>query len=97
MKRRGKLLMYTLSDSVSIYNCLDVQEELLNYVSECHDICHVDASQLNDIDACGLQTLVALKKECEKKGVELHLFHIQSEIERIFRKVGLETLLNKGD
>lgn len=88
--------MYSLGESISIFNCIDVQQELLEYLHECSDgICKLDASELNDIDAAGIQILLSLEKTCKNEDLILELVNLQEQMKDTFHKLGLETLLVK--
>lgn len=87
--------MFSLGDSITIFNCLDIQQELVAYLNQCEKECLIDAGELTDIDACGLQLLVSLKKSAKKKQLSFEIINIHKDIEASFQKLGLERFLVK--
>lgn len=87
--------MYSFGESISIFNCIDVQQDLIQYIDQCDNECVIDASSLSDIDACGIQLIVSLAKYCEKKEIPFEMVGIVDQIELLFQKLGLDMLIGK--
>ncbi len=88
--------MYSIGESISVFNCIDVQEELLTYVDDCNKQCQIDATLLTDIDAAGLQLLISMKKYCDRKNLSFEMVNLQEQLFTLFTKLSLETMLIKG-
>ena len=86
--------MYALGESISVFNCIEVQEELLQYVGGTEK-CQIDAASLTDIDTAGLQLLISLKKHCDSNGLSMEVINMQESILTLLNKLSLEAILIK--
>ena len=86
--------MFALGESISIFNCIEVQEELLQYVGD-NEKCQIDAARLTDLDTAGLQLLISLKKHCDSNNLSFEIFNMQEPILTLLNKLSLETILIK--
>lgn len=87
--------MHQLGESISIFNCIDVQQELLDYLNKCEEECIIDASLLEDIDAAGIQVIASLVKYGHKNNKLIKIEQLRDEIMTLFKKLGLEILVEK--
>jgi len=88
-----------LSQELSIYNVSLFKQEVLERLAEKSDLIF-DCSQLELIDAAGMQLILSLQKTLLNEEFNLKLRNISSEVEEVFELVGVEEILDyelRGD
>lgn len=83
--------MYKLPESLTIHNVKEVQESLLLYLEEKaleDDQIIIDANELNDVDASGLQLLVSACKTLKGQEKEYIVENIKDDLENVLRTSG---------
>lgn len=62
--------MFSLDESLTIYNVVDVKERFFAYLQEeGNNQFYIDASKVEDMDGVGLQLLLSIMKTCTNAGV----------------------------
>ena len=57
----------------------------------------VDISNLNKIDMSAIQLLLSAKKSCQESSKSFQIIGANSEVTKIFKESGCQTLLGVGD
>lgn len=91
--------MFTLPENLNIYNVKDVQEQLLSYceqlLTEEQKEAVLDFSELRDLDAAGLQILMASHKTFSNAGLVLKLDGVNSFVQHLLNLSGSSDILER--
>ena len=92
--------MFKLPDTLNIENVKEVQEELLNYLQEAtkdeNEDLALDAGELRDIDAAGLQLLISAYRTFAEEGHPIRLINVSEFLEQMLDISGAIGILGKG-
>lgn len=84
--------VYKLPNSLTIHNVKEVQDSLLVYLEQSNlegAKVIIDASDLNDIDASGVQLLVSACKTLDEEKREYTVENINEDLENMLRVSGV--------
>ncbi len=79
-------------DELSIFNADTFKIQLLEAISSA-DETSVELSDVEDIDSCGLQLLLAAKKFAQIEGKALHFIHHSPAVIQAIETAALESVL----
>ena len=85
--------MFSLPVNLDIHNVKEVYGDLLEAVEQKIEFGKkklvLDAAKVEDIDAAGIQLLLALKKTCKKEKIEFRIENIGETCQRLFLLSGV--------
>lgn len=88
-KKNDGIIQLSITDDMTIYNAESLKETLLGY---CHPgtlELQLDLSAVNEIDSAGLQLLLLLKSEAQKRGFVLRLLRHSEAVIEVFELLKL--------
>ncbi len=92
--------MFELPDSLTIHNVKDVQDDLLSLLpklmKDASEGCVLDAVNLQDMDAAGLQLLLAAQKSFNAEGISFRVINRGEMIEKLLELSGAVEYLDGG-
>ncbi len=89
-KKIDKPLQLSITEDMTIYNALTLRETLLG-LSVAGKELHLDLSAVTEIDSAGLQLLMLLKAESQKRGFILKLLRHSEAVIEVFELLKLGT------
>ena len=84
-----------LPEELTIYNVSSLREEILELLADKEDLI-LDGSQVQEIDAAGVQLLLSLEKTTFREDFTVQLTDITAEGEEILEAAGVKELLMGG-
>jgi anti-anti-sigma factor len=90
-KKNDGPLCVSIKDDMTIYNAQSLKETLLGYCHSGTQELQLDLSAVTEIDSAGLQLLLLLKAEAQKRGFTLHLLRHSEAVLEIFELLKLGT------
>lgn len=84
-----------LPEELTIYNVSSLREEMLELLAGKEDLV-LDGSQVQEIDAAGVQLLLSLEKTTLREDFTVQLTDITAEGEEILEAAGVKELLMGG-
>ena len=93
--------MFTLPESVTTFTVAEVHQQLLDYVNERaatgeNDI-EIDASQVSDVDAAGIQLLLSVSKSADERGLGFNLSDQSEIVTQMLKLSGAGRILGKEE
>jgi anti-anti-sigma regulatory factor len=86
-----------LPAEMSIYNVSELRSQWLAWLDACDDVPgQVDASQVAEVDAAGLQLLLSLAGAVRRRDGFLQLLQPSSALQSACQALGLQSLLSTG-
>ncbi len=85
----------TLPEELTIYNVASLREEILESSADKEDLT-LDGSQVQEIDAAGVQLLLSLEKTTFREEFRVQLTDITAEGAEILEAAGVKELLMGG-
>lgn len=79
-----------IGDSLTIYAVAELRSKLLQELAVCRDLV-LDMDAVAEIDAAGIQLLVALKHQAQLEGCELRLVNHSAELRQALELFGLNS------
>ncbi|MGZ8158891.1 MAG: STAS domain-containing protein [Methylobacter sp.] len=83
------ILQLSIKDDMTIYNAGSLKETLLGYCHPGTQELQLDLSAVTEIDSAGLQLLLLLKAEAQKRGFTLRLLRHSEAVIEIFELLKL--------
>ncbi len=81
-------MKWLVPDSLVIHNVSEVQEELLLLLSSEEEEYLLDASELGDIDAAGIQVLLSFQKSVKSKNKRVRIINVKQQMSETLTEVG---------
>ena len=88
-KKNDGILCLSIMDDMTIYNAQSLKETLLGYCHPGTQELQLDLSAVAEIDSAGLQLLLLLKAEAQKRGFTLRLLRHSEAVIEIFELLKL--------
>ena len=86
--------MFKLNEALTIYNVETICSELKEYLNQRGQVdIYIDAENLEDIDASGIQLLLSTEKYCLKNNCALKVNNLTSHLKHLFFISGAENLI----
>ena len=79
----------SIKDDMTIYNAASLKEMLLGYCHSGTQELQLDLSAVNEMDSAGLQLLLLLKAEAQKRGFTLRLLRHSEAVIEVFELLKL--------
>jgi anti-sigma B factor antagonist len=90
-KKNDGVLQLPIKDDMTIYNAGSLRETLLGYCLPGTKELQLDLSAVNEIDSAGLQLLLLLKAEAQKRAFTLRLLRHSEAVLEVFELLKLGT------
>ncbi|MCK8816826.1 STAS domain-containing protein [Natroniella sulfidigena] len=91
--------MFELPTNLTIYNVEQIQEELITYfetkVEAEQGQLILEAAEVEDIDAAGLQLLVSAYKTANKNDLVLQINNLSNELKKLLTLAGAEFIITE--
>ncbi len=88
-KKNDGILQLSIRDDMTIYNAESLKEVLLGYCHPSTQELQLDLSGVTEMDSAGLQLLLLLKAEAQKRGFVLRLLQHSEAVIEIFELLKL--------
>lgn len=88
-KKNDGILQLSIKDDMTIYNAESLKETLLGYCHSDTKELHLDLSAVAEIDSAGLQLLLLLKAEAQKRAFTLRLLRHSEAVIEVFELLKL--------
>jgi anti-sigma B factor antagonist len=88
-KQDDEILHLSIMDDMTIYNAQSLRETLLGYCHSGVKELQLDLSAVSEIDSAGLQLLLLLKAEAQKRGFTLRLLRHSEAVIEVFELLKL--------
>ncbi len=88
----GDVITIILKGRIDAHVAPDIEQKLLSLISGGSCKLVTDLSEVRFISSAGLRTLVAALKEAKRKGGDLRLAGIQSQVQEVLDLTGLCTI-----
>jgi anti-anti-sigma factor len=88
-KKNDGMLQLAIKDDMTIYNADSLKETLLGYCHPATQELQLDLSAVAEIDSAGLQLLLLLKAESQKRGFVLRLLRHSEAVIEVFELLKL--------
>jgi anti-sigma B factor antagonist len=90
-KKDDGIMQLSIKDDMNIYNAESLKETLLGFCHPGTQELQLDLSAVNEIDSAGLQLLLLLKAESQKRGFTLRLVRHSEAVIEVFELLKLGT------
>jgi len=87
-KENNGITHLAIKDEMTIYTALEQKNELSQYLNTDHEL-HLDLSEVSEIDSAGLQILLFLKQEANRKNIILSLIHHSQAVVEVLELLNL--------
>ncbi|WP_333875275.1 STAS domain-containing protein [Methylobacter sp.] len=87
--KKDEALCVSIKDDMTIYNSQSLKETLLSYCHSGTQELQLDLSAVTEIDSAGLQLLLLLKAEAQKRGFTLRLVQHSEAVIEVFELLKL--------
>jgi anti-anti-sigma factor len=88
-KKNNGALHLSIKDDMTIYNAASLRETLMGYCTPGTEELQLDLSAVNEMDSAGLQLLLLLKAEAQKRGFSLRLLRHSEAVIEVFELLKL--------
>ena len=88
-KKNDGTLQLSIKDDMTIYNAQSLKELLLAHCPPDIQVLQVDLSAVSEIDSAGVQLLLLLKAESQKRGFTLRLLSHSEAVIEVFELLKL--------
>jgi anti-sigma B factor antagonist len=88
-KKNDGILQLSIRDDMTIYHAESLKETLLGYCHPATQELQLDLSAVTEMDSAGLQLLLLLKAEAQKRGFVLRLLRHSEAVIEIFELLKL--------
>lgn len=88
-KKNDGILQLPIKDDMTIYNAESLKETLLGYCHPSTQELQLDLSAVTEMDSAGLQLLLLLKAEAQKRGFVLRLLQHSEAVIEVFELLKL--------
>ncbi len=89
--------MLILPNSLLIYNVVDIHSQLRELLNSNSEALELDASEVQELDAAGVQLLCSLVKTCEANGIELAVKNCSDSYLNAITLFGDVSLINRSE
>jgi anti-anti-sigma factor len=87
-RKKGRALLVTIKDEMTIYTAAQQKEELLGYMESNQEL-EMNLAGVSEIDSAGLQILLLLKQEAEQNAKEIRLLNHSQAVTELFEMLDL--------
>jgi anti-anti-sigma factor len=90
-KKNDGILQLSIKDDMTVYNAESLKETLLGYCHPNTQELQLDLSAVTEIDSAGIQLLLLLKAEAQKRAFTLRLLRHSEAVIEVFELLKLGT------